>query len=68
MESVCTLPYTKLYGVTILGILLDILLQNQVVAQVTNTQKYGLSPLLHVSARLYHPQGVHTSNLKLAKI
>ena len=32
------------------------------------TSKYGISPLLHVSTCLCHPQEVHTPNLKLAKI
>ena len=37
--------------------------------QDTNVHKcVGLSPLLHVSARLCHPQGFSTSILKFAKI
>lgn len=28
----------------------------------------GLSPLLHVSARLCHPRGVHAPDLRLVKI
>ena len=33
-----------------------------------HTLKYGPSPPLHVSVHPYHPQGVHTPNLKPAKI
>ena len=42
-------------------------LYTQTNAQVTNTSVWSFTGP-YVSARLCHPQGFHTSNLKLAKI